>query len=287
MLVRTTLHRLIEVQSRWARPLGDRLGGWVSPLLGRSPALKDWLNGTWLGHPLHAASTDIPVGALTLMLILDLLGQDAGADIALGVGLLGMLAVAASGSADFVDTQGRARTMSTVHAVLMVVALLVLLVSLGLRVTGEDGRGLGVILGFVGYLVLIAGAYVGGEIVFSLGNQVNRHAWRSAPGSWQRLDVDVIPEGRPVAVKAGSQPLVVVREGQTVRALHGRCAHADGPLADGALEGDSVVCPWHGSRFELASGRVRRGPSPYDQPRYEIRATDDGGYEARLAPGDG
>lgn len=286
-MVARSIHRIIDAQGRWAQPLGDWIESWLAPLLARAPALKDILHGTWLGHPLHAASTDIPIGALSLMLILDLLGQDAGADIALGLGILTMLAAAASGSADFADTHGRSRMVSTVHAVTMTVALLVLLASLVLRIMGEDSRGLGVLLGFGGYVVLVAGAYVGGEVVFALGNQVNRHAWSPAPSSWQRLDVDDIPAGRAVAAKAGSQPIVLVRKGEDIHALDGRCAHAGGPLADGSLEDGCVVCPWHGSRFELGSGAVRRGPSLYDQPRYEVRAAEDGGYEARAAGKEG
>jgi nitrite reductase/ring-hydroxylating ferredoxin subunit len=35
------------------------------------------------------------------------------------------------------------------------------------------------------------------------------------------------------------------------------CPHEDGPLAEGWLEGDAVVCPWHGFDFDLKSGRCR------------------------------
>ncbi|MBM3221365.1 MAG: Rieske 2Fe-2S domain-containing protein [Candidatus Rokubacteria bacterium] len=35
------------------------------------------------------------------------------------------------------------------------------------------------------------------------------------------------------------------------------CPHEDGPLAEGWLEGDAVVCPWHGFDFDLANGRCR------------------------------
>lgn len=35
------------------------------------------------------------------------------------------------------------------------------------------------------------------------------------------------------------------------------CPHEDGPLAEGWLEGDVVVCPWHGFDFELVTGRCR------------------------------
>ena len=36
-------------------------------------------------------------------------------------------------------------------------------------------------------------------------------------------------------------------------------------------EGDAVICPWHGSRFDLCSGAVEGGPAVYPQPRYETR----------------
>lgn len=45
--------------------------------------------------------------------------------------------------------------------------------------------------------------------------------------------------------------------------------------------GGCVECPWHGSRFEIATGRRRRGPTVYDQPAYEVRAVAAGGYEVR------
>lgn len=286
MLTRT-FTRLIDAQARWARPLGEWVDGWLAPLLGRTPKLKELLNGTWLGHPLHAAGTDVPIGALTLMVILTLLGQDGAAEVALAVGILAMLAVAVSGSADLVDTHGRERMVTVVHATTMVAALILLVASFVLRIMGDDARGLGVLLGLAGYAVLILGAYVGGEIVFALGYPVDRHAWRSHPQAWQRVEVDEMPEGEPAEGRMGSQPLVLVREGEAVRALHGVCAHAGGPLADGSVENGCAVCPWHGSRFDLVSGARRGGPSLYDQPSYEIRATDDGGLEARAAGGTG
>lgn len=276
-----TLTRLIDAQGRWAVPLGERLDRLISSIFERVPRLKGALNGTWLGHPLHAALTDIPVGAVTLMLVLDVLGQDAAADIALGFGILAMLAAAVSGSADMADAFGRSRMVSTVHATAMVIALLVLVVSLVLRVTGDDSRGVGVLLGFVGFAILAAGAYVGGEIAFKLGYQVDRHAWRTPKTAWQPLDVADIPEGQPVAAKAGTERLVLVRHGATVNALHGTCAHAGGPLAEGTLEDGCVVCPWHGSRFEMSTGERKGGPSLYDQPRYEVRQAEDGGFEVR------
>ena len=55
-----------------------------------------------------------------------------------------------------------------------------------------------------------------------------------------------------------------------------------GPLADGEREADTVICPWHGSRFDLCSGEVRGGPAVYPQPRYETRIRS-GKVEIRTA----
>ena len=78
--------------------------------------LKDVLNGTWLGHPLHPAITDVPVGAWTAALVMDLLGERRGAKIAVGVGLAGALGAAASGLTDWLDTYGTPRRLGVVHA---------------------------------------------------------------------------------------------------------------------------------------------------------------------------
>jgi nitrite reductase/ring-hydroxylating ferredoxin subunit len=82
-------------------------------------------------------------------------------------------------------------------------------------------------------------------------------------------------------MKAGINDLVLVRVGQTVHALHAVCAHAGGPLDQGTIVDGCVECPWHGSRFSLGDGLARRGPTVYDQPSYEIRTAEGGGYEVR------
>ena len=131
--------RLIAAQDGWATPLGDFNHRWLSALFRPIRPLKDFLNGVWLGHPLHAAATDIPIGTLLLVVILDLLNQPAAADVALVATILFMLAAAVTGAADYADTDGTARVRATLHSTLMVVALLLLLISLALR-AGAPGR---------------------------------------------------------------------------------------------------------------------------------------------------
>ena len=95
---------------------------------------------------------------------------------------------------------------------------------------------------------------------------VSRHAFRGAGTKWIRLDTgDVtdlatLPEATPTKAKAGINDLVLVRIADTIHALHAACAHAGGPLAQGTVVDGCIECPWHGSRFRLTDGHVRRGP---------------------------
>jgi len=283
------LTRLIDAQAFWARPLGDFNRRWLSALFHRMWTTKDLLHGRWLGHPLHAASTDLPIGVLTLVIVFDVIGQPAAADVALIAGIALMLLSAVSGAADYSDTSGTALMRATVHSALMVVALIVYAISLALRLGSPDVRTVPILLSVIGYLIVTAGAYVGGDVVFVLGNMVNRHAFRGGGTKWVALDLGDardIPEGALFKAKAGPNNLVIVRNGDTVLALHEQCAHAGGPLAEGKIVDGQVECPWHGSRFRLADGHAMRGPTVYDQPRYEVRrAESGGGWEARRAEG--
>ena len=281
------LARLVASQDGWARPFGDFNHRWLSALFRPIHPIKDFLDGTWLGHPVHGAMTDLPIGALLLAVILDIVGQNAAADIAIAATILFMLGAAVTGAADYADTDGTARTRATLHATLMVVALVILLVSLGLRAGGDANRTVAIALGIVAFLIVSAGAFVGGDVVYVFGNMVNRHAFRGAGTKWIRLDVGgttdlmQLPEATPTKAKAGINDLVLVRSGDTVNALHAVCAHAGGPLAEGTVVDGCIECPWHASRFRLSDGRLRRGPSVYDQPAYEIRPAETGGYEVR------
>lgn len=281
------LARIVAAQDGWARPLGDFNHRWLNALFRPIRPLKDLLNGTWLGHPLHSAITDVPIGSLVVAVVLDLIGQPVGGDVALLATVLFMAAAAAAGFADYADTDGTARVRASLHSTVMAVGLIVLVVSLVLRAGGPADRTVPIALSIIGLLMVTAGAYVGGDVVYLLGNMVSRHAFRGAGGRWIRLDtgdmadLSLLPEATPTKARAGINDLVLVRLGSTVHVLHAVCAHAGGPLQDGSVVDGCIECPWHGSRFRLADGRLARGPAVYDQPAYELRAAEAGGYEIR------
>lgn len=288
------LTRLMDAQGGWTKPLGDLAYRFLHWFFGLMPAIRDLLIGRWLGHPLHAVLTDAPIGILFLVIVFDVIGQPEAAEWALGIGILAMLGAALAGFADYADTDGKARERATLHSSLMLTALVVYLVSFVLRLPPSGNQLFAtpapagpIILSIVAFLIVAAAAYVGGDVVYVLGNMVSRHAFRGAGAKWIALEpAEVaadgsIPEGRPIKAKLGSNQLVLVRQGEKVLALHDTCAHAGGPLNEGRIVDGTIECPWHASRYELATGYVVQGPSVYDQPAYEVRAKEGGGWEAR------
>ena len=278
--------RLIYAQAGWAKPFGDFNVRLIGAIFRPIRPVKDFLHGKWLGHSVHAALTDLPIGIFTLVILFDLLSQEVAADWALVIGVLAMVAAAVAGLADYSDTDDEPRMVATVHATVMTIALVVYVASIMFRLSPDANRTVAIALSFIGYGLVTVGAFVGGELVYTLGNMVNRHAWRFfGEPKWTKLDVTEIPEGQPVAAKAGAQSLVVTRTGETVYALHAQCAHAGGPLAEGKLVDGCIECPWHQSRYRMSDGKRVQGPTTYDQPRYDVRAAEGGGWEVLRVTG--
>jgi nitrite reductase/ring-hydroxylating ferredoxin subunit/uncharacterized membrane protein len=267
------VERILEAQAGWADPLGKLFVTIFSALYKPVPPLKDFLNGVWLGHPLHPAITDVPIGAFFVALVLDLSGQRAAATAAIGVGIVFMLLAALAGYADYIDLEGRTQRFGTIHSSLMLVALVFYLVSFVIRL-GASPSSAEVWLSVIGFLIVITSAYVGGELVYNLGTQVDRHAWRGGGTKWAALDVTDVPADKLVKAKAGAQTLVVVRRGTSLNALHDVCAHQGCSLSEGKIVGDAIECGCHGSRFRLRDGLVVRGPAVFDQPHYEVREAE-------------
>ena len=72
------------------------------------------------------------------------------------------------------------------------------------------------------------------------------------------LKTDDIPVGQGALLEVGGIAVAVFNAGAgRFHAMSPLCPHEDGPLAEGWLEGDAVVCPWHGFDFDLATGLCR------------------------------
>ena len=80
-----------------------------------------------------------------------------------------------------------------------------------------------------------------------------------AAGVWIRVALcDDIPRGEGRAVMLGEQELAIFNLGDRFVAVDGRCPHKGGPLSDGIVAGDTVVCPLHAWKIGLTTGAVER-----------------------------
>src|SRR5947207_15776139 len=87
---------------------------------------------------------------------------------------------------------------------------------------------------------------------------------------------DAFPPGSSKIVRHGSLFVGVYNCGGELYAIEDRCSHDDGPLCEGEWDEETcmVVCPRHGSAFELATGRPRSLPAFLPVATYSVRVVD-------------
>ena len=125
--------------------LADVLQAGAAKVVPPDSPLKRFLNGPWLGHPLHPALTDLVIGSWTGAWLLEVVGgreNRRAADSLLEVGTLAALPTALSGVADWSDLQGGTRRVGAVHAVGNTAALLLQVCSLAARKKEHRSAGL-------------------------------------------------------------------------------------------------------------------------------------------------
>ena len=269
--------------------LSDGLQKLIQVVIGshrKSPrSLRSLLNGTWLGHPFHPVITDVPITAWMLTALFDIIWlispvhntwAASGAFVTVIVGLLGALGALVTGFTDWSDTYGSERRVGLNHAIFNVSATILYLISFLLRLLAGPGDGIAAaILGFVGLICVLYAAYLGGEMVFTKGTDVNHTAWEAGSEDYEAvIPFEEVEAQKLYRVMASGVPVVLLRQDTQVYAISATCPHAGGPLDEGPLQGDVVECPWHGSRFCMRDGRVLTGPATVNAPRYDVRVRD-------------
>src|SRR5688500_15523568 len=235
----------------------------------KPPALKNFLHGTWLGHPLHPVLVQVPVGSWVSAGLLDAIPPlRPAATVLIGTGVAGAVPASLAGAADWSEQGVGVRRLGAIHAVSNTVALGLYVGSLVARAKGRGG--LGRVLSYSGLGIAAGSAAVGGHMSYaqSSGASHATTAARALGHDWMDLGpLDDFAEGRPVlrtgAGGSAAVPLAAVRRGARVDVFVGACSHLSGPLQEGTVEeiGGStcLVCPWHGSAFDLDNCASRRG----------------------------
>src|ERR1700760_3465699 len=128
--------------------------------------VRNFLNGTWLGEPLHVVLTDVPVGAWTVAMVFDALDLlydrrrfSRACEVSIGIGLLGAVGAAVTGATDWSDVDPPARRLGLIHGLLNLSGAALFATSLFLR--KKKSRDAARVASILGYAIMSYSAHLG------------------------------------------------------------------------------------------------------------------------------
>ena len=241
------------------------------------------------GHPLHPMLIVYPfaflTGAFGFNVVAAATRRRDLADVSqrlTSTGIVAGLLAAVPGLLDYQQTvppDSSAKVRATKHALLNTTALGLFTGSWLLARRGRR-QTLPLLLQGAASAAMSFAGYMGGTLVYR--NQIGvDHRYANA-GKWQEdertnagaaalaftgagLGVDQMK-----LVRVEDERIVVGRTEDGLAAFSDRCTHRGGPLSDGTLICGTVQCPWHGSQFDVKTGKVKCGPATQDIPVYPV-----------------
>lgn len=138
----------------------------------------------------------------------------------------------------------------------------------------QDARGAALPAVILGSAVLLAGLHLSAALVQRRRRQAATRA-EPAPDGWVAVGPAssfVEGRGRAVILPGGATAAVFLADGK-LSAVSNLCAHQNGPLSEGRVSGDRIICPWHGFEYCLRDGRA---PAPYRERIRTYRLRLDG-----------
>ena len=85
---------------------------------------------------------------------------------------------------------------------------------------------------------------------------------------------DELGDGERILFEIDGESIVLFKIAEAFFAIADLCSHDDGPVAEGEVEGHEVICPRHGARFDLHTGKALTLPAVVDIPAYPVRVED-------------
>ncbi len=86
---------------------------------------------------------------------------------------------------------------------------------------------------------------------------------------------DQIPTGERLFVELGGKSIVLINLAGKLFAIGDVCSHDNGPVGDGEIEENEIICPRHGARFNIHTGKATSLPAIVDIPAYPVRVVEE------------
>ena len=84
-----------------------------------------------------------------------------------------------------------------------------------------------------------------------------------------------LPVGERLFIEAGGRSIVIFNLAGKLYAIGDVCSHDNGPVGDGEIEEHEIICPRHGARFDIRTGKATSLPAVVDIPSYPVRVMGD------------
>jgi nitrite reductase/ring-hydroxylating ferredoxin subunit/uncharacterized membrane protein len=253
------------------------------------------------GHPVHPVLVVFPIGLWVFSFVFDVLGRISGNGTLWAAGFYCIIAgcimaalAAVPGVIDLfsvVPPHSAGRQRGYIHGLLNASALILFIaiaVYRGNSAVMPDGLSLS--LSAIGVLGITISGWLGGSLAYQYQIGVDRlyagggQLKERVIDSWQQpaAHTSELADGHMMLIEAAGERVVLARCRDGMFAFSDRCTHRGGPLSDGALVGCTVQCPWHGSQFDITTGRVVAGPA---QSKIQTYATEVRNGEVYILPG--
>ncbi|HET9181031.1 MAG TPA: DUF2231 domain-containing protein [Candidatus Angelobacter sp.] len=241
-------------------------------------------------HPIHPMLVAFPIALWVMAFIFNLIGVSQGNQMLWAAGFycviagcVGAALAALPGAIDWatvVPPKSSAKQRGLIHGCINVAALL-LFITVAYRQGSAAAQpdGLNLVLMAIGIIMIGISGWLGGTLVYR--NQIGiDHRYAGAGklkqrtlSGWDRpvCNQSELADGQLLLAQVGNERVVVGRCSEGLFAFSDHCTHRGGPLSDGALVDCTVQCPWHGSQFDIRTGRVVAGPA---EEKIELRDVD-------------
>lgn len=84
-----------------------------------------------------------------------------------------------------------------------------------------------------------------------------------------------IPEGQGRGYEVNGLPIGIFNLGGNFYAISNLCSHVAAPLSEGTIDGENVLCPWHGAIFHIPTGKALCMPAQRSVDTFPIRICGD------------
>lgn len=240
-------------------------------------------------HPIHPMLVAFPVGLWVTSFIFDLIGKTSGEQryftagyYMIVAGCVGAVVAAIPGLIDLlfvIPPRSSAKTRGYLHGALNTIALILFIYEAVHRGgAGNPVDGLSIAVSFAGVVLIAISGWLGGTLVYR--NQIGVDRRYAGAGKFKERTLDSfdrpvcnqgeLGDGQMMLAKINGQRIAVGRCSEGIFAFQDQCTHQGGSLTDGALVACTVQCPWHGSQFDVKTGRVVAGPAELKIRIYSI-----------------